>query len=225
MSRAVAEMIPAVTEPPSPNGLPIASTQSPTRAFDESPQLAAGSGAFGSTLRSARSVIESRPITWACSEVSSDRVTVMPSALAITWLLVTISPDGSTIKPEPSEAARGPLGLALSPKKSRKKSSSEESGEGGCASAVFFGGGTIALVVEMLTTTPTSRPASCEKTSANCPGVCGAGAGGITGASEGCARPAAAGASDSANKRGIRECRKVGTRYIDVALVFPARSI
>ena len=33
------ETIPAVTVPPSPNGLPIAITQSPTRMISESPQL------------------------------------------------------------------------------------------------------------------------------------------------------------------------------------------
>ena len=55
-------------------------------------------------------------MTCACNVVSSDKVTVICSALAITWLLVTISPDGSMIKPEPSEAARGgpePPGAAL----------------------------------------------------------------------------------------------------------------
>ena len=51
MSRAVAEMMPAVTVPPRPNGLPIASTQSPTFALVESPQVAAGNGVFGSTLK------------------------------------------------------------------------------------------------------------------------------------------------------------------------------
>src|SRR5882672_517177 len=54
ISRAVAEMIPDVTVPPRPKGLPIASTQSPTFALFESPQIAAGSGAFASTLRRAR---------------------------------------------------------------------------------------------------------------------------------------------------------------------------
>ena len=44
MSRWRADRMPAVTVPPSPNGLPIASTQSPTRALSLSPQTAAGSG-------------------------------------------------------------------------------------------------------------------------------------------------------------------------------------
>src|SRR5216683_3925659 len=41
ISRAVAEMMPDVTVPPRPKGLPIARTQSPTLAFVESPQVAA----------------------------------------------------------------------------------------------------------------------------------------------------------------------------------------
>src|SRR5438046_9979502 len=41
MSRAVAEIIPDVTVPPRPKGLPIASTQSPTFTLLESPQVAA----------------------------------------------------------------------------------------------------------------------------------------------------------------------------------------
>src|SRR5580765_2422947 len=163
-------MIPAVTVPPSPNGLPIASTQSPTRALLESPQLAAGSGDFGSTLSSARSVTESRPMTCACNAVSSDRVTVICSALAITWLLVTINPDGSMTNPEPSEAIRGPgaPGAPFSPKKSRNTSSSVLPGEfGGVSCAVLAVGG--AAWVEILTTTPTSRPASWANISENGP--------------------------------------------------------
>src|SRR5215472_13294965 len=185
MSRAVAEMMPAVTVPPSPNGLPIASTQSPTLVFDESPQLAAGSGVFASTLRSARSVTLSRPITWACSTVSSLSVTVIWSALAMTCALVTMIPDGSMMKPEPSDAARCPCGpgAPLSPKKSRNRSSSEALGDCGAVSwVVLVGAG--ACVVETLTTTLKRCPARCEKTSAN--GVSGgaAAASGGAGAAE-----------------------------------------
>src|ERR1700761_4225464 len=53
--------MPAVTDPPSPKGLPTASTQSPTRTLLESPHFSTGSGCFGSTLRRARSVTMSRP--------------------------------------------------------------------------------------------------------------------------------------------------------------------
>src|SRR5580704_1526382 len=210
MSRAVAEMIPAVTVPPSPNGLPIASTQSPTLAFVESPQEAAGSGVLLSTLRSARSVTVSRPTTCACSTVSSDKVTVIWSALAITCALVTISPDGSMMKPEPSDAARGPAwppGGPLSPKKSRNRSSSEVPGEAGGVSCAVLAGAAAVWLVEILTTTPSRCPASCEKTSANgvsggasaTGGGAGAGAGGIgAAAGAGLAGGAGAGLADGA---------------------------
>src|ERR1700690_1604057 len=172
-------MLPAVTVPPRPNGLPIASTQSPTLALVDSPQEAAGNGVLASTFSSARSVTVSRPTTCACSTVSSDKVTVIWSALAMTCALVTINPDGSMINPEPNEAARGPTppGAPLSPKKSRNKSSSEVPGEaGGASCAVLAGGG--AWVVEMLTTTPKRRPANCENMSANgVSGTCAIGAG------------------------------------------------
>src|SRR6516162_931969 len=172
MSRAVAEMMPEVTVPPRPKGLPIASTQSPTLALVESPHEAAGSSAFGSTLSSARSVTASRPMTSACRVVSSDKVTVICSALAITWLFVTMSPEGSTMNPEPKEATRdggglGPPGAPFSPKKSRKNSSSGAPGPGSCASGPPLGlGDALACVVETLTTTPTNFAASCAKTSA-----------------------------------------------------------
>ncbi len=107
MSRAVAEMIPEVTVPPRPNGLPIANTQSPTLVLVESPHRAAGSGVLASTFSKARSLTGSRPTTCASNVVLSDRVTVICSALAITWLLVTISPDGSMMNPDPSEAIGG----------------------------------------------------------------------------------------------------------------------
>src|SRR5215467_13095005 len=162
MSRAVAEMMPDVTVPPRPKGLPIASTQSPTLALAESPQDAAASGAFGSTFRSARSLTASRPMTSACNVVSSDKVTVICSALVITWLFVTMSPEGSMTNPEPRDATRdsgglGPPGAPFSPKKSRKNSSSGAPGGGNCASGPPLGvGAAFACVVDTLTTTPTS---------------------------------------------------------------------
>ena len=55
--RPRAEMMPAVTEWPRPNGLPIAITQSPTRTLSESPNLMAGSGfLFGGSTLSTRHV-------------------------------------------------------------------------------------------------------------------------------------------------------------------------
>ena len=104
MSRWRADTMPAVTVPPSPNGLPIAITQSPTREPSESPKPS-GLSVFspGSTRSSAMSVLASRPITFASSRVLSDRMTAILSASAMTWLLVTITPDASMTKPEPSE--------------------------------------------------------------------------------------------------------------------------
>ena len=61
MSRLRAEMMPTVTVPPSPNGLPIAMTQSPMRIFVESPNFTDVSGCGGSTLRTERSVFVSVP--------------------------------------------------------------------------------------------------------------------------------------------------------------------
>src|SRR5207237_5840637 len=114
----------------------------------------------------------SRPTTSACKVVSSDRVTVICSALAMTWLLVTMRPEGSIMNPEPREATRdagglGAPGAPFSPKKSRKNSSSGAPGAGGCASGLPLAtGDAFTWVVEMLTTPPTSFAASCAKTSA-----------------------------------------------------------
>src|SRR3546814_6808681 len=56
MSRERAETMPAVTVPPRPKGLPMATTQSPMRVASESPQAVDGSGFLASTFSSARSV-------------------------------------------------------------------------------------------------------------------------------------------------------------------------
>ena len=61
MSRLVAEMMPTVTLPPRPKGLPMAITQSPTRMAEELPKDTALSGSLGSTLSNARSVFGSWP--------------------------------------------------------------------------------------------------------------------------------------------------------------------
>jgi len=44
MSRLRAETMPTDTEPPRPNGLPMAITQSPTRIASDTPKGTAGSG-------------------------------------------------------------------------------------------------------------------------------------------------------------------------------------
>ncbi len=84
MSRPRAETMPAVTVPPRPNGLPIASTQSPTRSAEESPNSSAGSGLPASTFSKVMSPVWSRPSTLAFSEVLSCKVTVMSSAPSVT---------------------------------------------------------------------------------------------------------------------------------------------
>src|SRR5882762_43403 len=52
--------MPAVTLPPSPNGLPIASTQSPTRALSLSPQRVAMSGFAVLKVKTAKPLIATR---------------------------------------------------------------------------------------------------------------------------------------------------------------------
>ena len=84
MARARAEMMPEVTVPPRPNGLPIAMTQSPTRALSLSPQGTNGNGLSGLTRSSARSVLASRPTSSALRLVLSCRMTVISSASSIT---------------------------------------------------------------------------------------------------------------------------------------------
>ena len=51
MSRLRAETMPAVTVPPRLNGLPIATTHSPSRTLSESPNFTALSGLVGLTLQ------------------------------------------------------------------------------------------------------------------------------------------------------------------------------
>ena len=65
-----------------------------------------GQRLVGLDSSSARSTLVSRPTTSALKLVSSCRVTVISSASAMTWLLVTTRPEGSMMKPEPSEVAR-----------------------------------------------------------------------------------------------------------------------
>ena len=84
MSRLRADTMPAVTEPPRLNGLPIAITHSPSRSLSESPNFTAFSGLLGFTRSSARSVFWSRPITSAFNRVPSLKMTLISSASAIT---------------------------------------------------------------------------------------------------------------------------------------------
>ena len=85
----------------SPNGLPSASTNSPTRSRFESPSGSAVRPVAPSIFRSARSTRLSRPTTLPWKRLPSARRTWMALAPSITWALVTISPLGSMTKPEP----------------------------------------------------------------------------------------------------------------------------
>src|SRR5579859_4621719 len=113
--RPLAETMPAVTVASRSNGLPMASTQSPTLILSESPRRAAVSGwsLGGSILITARSVSRSTPMILAsCSTAvgSSKRCTRMRSALSTTWKLVMMYPLVFSTTPEPSERWRPPPG-------------------------------------------------------------------------------------------------------------------
>ncbi len=112
MSRLRAEIIPADTVPPKPNGLPIATTQSPIRSASLSAQLTAVnfSPSSASIFKTATSESASRPKISAAYSLPSVKVTVISSASSITWLFVITIPLASTTKPEPKERAwRGSL--------------------------------------------------------------------------------------------------------------------
>ncbi len=84
MSRLRAETMPAVTVPPSENGLPMAITHSPRRSLSESPNFTALSGWSVLTFSNARSVLVSRPTISAFSVVPSLRMTLISSASEMT---------------------------------------------------------------------------------------------------------------------------------------------
>ena len=110
--RISALTMPMVAVPSRPNGLPMATTMSPTLSSSELPSGTNGrSGA--SILRSATSVPMSRPTSRASNTRPSPSATMMVVASATTWLLVTIRPrPASTITPEPPalNGSRGALG-------------------------------------------------------------------------------------------------------------------
>ena len=175
MSRPRAETMPAVTVPPRPKGLPIASTQSPTEMPSLSPNCTACSGLSVLMRSTAMSVRGSVPSSSARMLVLSCRMTLISSAPSMTWLFVTTMPLASTMKPEPSDCARrgrcgcsgppwGPPGR-LRLKKSRKNSSK---GLPGGACGMSGASGRLARawtlwVVEMLTTAGRSWRASGAK--------------------------------------------------------------
>ena len=153
--------MPAVTVPPSPNGLPMASTQSPTRRLSESPNGTAVSCVSpGSIFSTAISVFWSWPSTSATNVVSSASVTVISSAFSITWKFVTTMPASSMMNPDPSDEARR---WRLSSPKLRKKSSNGEPG-GNCGISAD-GPSLTMVVVEIFTTAGDSASAWSAKLS------------------------------------------------------------
>ena len=165
MSRLRADTMPAVTEPPRLKGLPIAITHSPSRSLSESPNFTATSGLTGLNFNTAMSVFLSTPTSSALILVPSFMITLISSASAMTWLLVTTMPAASMMKPEPSELVlRGCNSPLRSPplgapprrflKKSSKNSSNGEPG-GSCGIASLLPPPPLASTfceVEMLTT-------------------------------------------------------------------------
>ena len=98
--RPLALTIPAVTVDVRLNGLPTASTHSPTFNFSESPNGIVGRS-FASTFINAISVVGSVPISLAENLRLSFNVTSNSSAPSITWLFVIIYPSVEIITPEP----------------------------------------------------------------------------------------------------------------------------
>ncbi len=80
MLRLRAEMMPAVTVSPRPNGLPTAITPSPTRILSLSPNLTVLSGLSLSTFKTATSTFASLPTTVALSLRPSVKMTTMSLA-------------------------------------------------------------------------------------------------------------------------------------------------
>ncbi len=77
MFRFNALTMPPLTLSPTPSGLPIASTGSPTCTAALSPQVIAGSGFGGSTFSSATSDTRSAARTWAGNWLPSENVAMI----------------------------------------------------------------------------------------------------------------------------------------------------
>ncbi len=97
------ETTPAVTDPPSPFGFPIATTSWPTRSDSASPSVA-GASAAPSTRSTARSESGSRPTTSKRSSRPSAKLARPPRAeRPTTWAEVSRKPSGvsATALPAP----------------------------------------------------------------------------------------------------------------------------
>ena len=107
MSRLSPLTMPELTEPPSPSGLPIAITLSPTRTWSLSPSLSVGSRSAGFTLQQ-RDV---GPAETANAGRGQGGVVLQgdgdPQAFSTTCRLVTMIPPASMMKPEPKPCTTG----------------------------------------------------------------------------------------------------------------------
>ncbi|KAG1167652.1 hypothetical protein G6F35_017662 [Rhizopus arrhizus] len=83
--RPSADTIPCVVVCPTPNGLPIASTTSPTRSPRSGASVAAGRARNVLSFSTARSVSGSAPTTLAVSRRPSVKATSIASAACTTW--------------------------------------------------------------------------------------------------------------------------------------------
>ena len=101
MTGPSAETTPVVTVDSKPSGLPMAMTSWPRLSSLELPSGAAGSVTGASTRTSARSVSGSSPTTRAARLRPSTVVTLTRAAPSTTWLLVSTSPSGATMTPDP----------------------------------------------------------------------------------------------------------------------------
>ena len=100
--------MPVLMLPWKPKGLPMATTNCPTCRRVESPRVTGESRVAGaSTLSTARSLLVSLPTTVAVTVVPSEKTTEIALAPSTTWLLVTIWPWSSQMKPDPSPRAKG----------------------------------------------------------------------------------------------------------------------
>ena len=75
ISLLIAEIIPAVTVPPNPNGFPMASTQSPTLALLESPSGTGLNFSLELIFNTAMSLTGSVPTNFASYSLSSVNLT------------------------------------------------------------------------------------------------------------------------------------------------------
>ncbi len=189
MLRPLAEMMPAVTVPPSANGLPTAMTQSPTRDLSLSPNFTAVRGLAGLTRNTARSTLASLPMISARSLVPSVKMTSTSLAPSMTWLLVTTMPEGSITKPEPSELERcGWPSPFCWRRRFRYSSNMSSSGEPGGSFGMSTAFSSTTWVAEILTTAGVTVWARSAKESGA--GAARTGAGGSTASAPAKASPA-----------------------------------